>query len=46
VWKIVEDILVKQYVQIEENFDTSNQVCILDGLETGDILAKPRVNEE
>lgn len=46
VWKIVEDILVKQYVQVEENFDTSNQVCILDGLETGDILAKPRVNEE
>ncbi len=46
VWKIVEDILVKQYVQVEENFDTSNQVCILDGLEAGDILAKPRVNEE
>ncbi len=45
VWKIVEDILVKQYVQVEETFDTSNQVCVLDGLEAGDILAKPTVKE-
>lgn len=46
VWKIVDGILVKQYVQVEESFNTSNQVCILDGLEAGDVLAKPIVNEE
>lgn len=46
VWKIVDDILVKQYVQVETAFGTSNQVCVLDGLEEGDILAKPIVNEE
>ena len=46
VWKIVEGVLVKQYVQIAESFDTTSQVCVLDGLEQGDVLAKPTVNEE
>ncbi len=46
VWKIVDDILIKQYVQIAESFDTSNQVCVLDGLEEGDVLARPIVSEE
>lgn len=46
VWKIVDGILVKQYVQVEESFNTTGQACILDGLEAGDVLANPIMNEE
>lgn len=46
VWKIVDGILVKQYVQVEESFNTTGQACILDGLEAGDVLANPIINEE
>lgn len=46
VWKVIDNILVKQYVQIEEAFRTTNQVCILDGLETGDVLAIQTMDEE
>lgn len=46
VWKIVDGILVKQYVQVEESFNTTGQACILDGLDAGDVLANPVINEE
>lgn len=46
VWKIVEGNFVKQYVQLAETVNTEEQVCVLEGLESGDILANPVVNQE
>ena len=46
VWKIVEGNFVKQYVQLAETVNTEEQVCVLEGLENGDILANPVVNQE
>ncbi len=46
VWKIVEGNFVKQYVQLAETLNTEEQVCVLEGLESGDVLANPVVNQE
>ncbi len=46
VWKIVEGSFVKQYVQLAETVNTEEQVCVLEGLENGDVLANPVVNQE
>lgn len=46
VWKIVEGNFVKQYVQLAETLNTEEQVCVLEGLESGDILANPVVNQK
>ncbi len=46
VWKIVEGNFVKQYVQLAETLNTEEQVCVLEGLENGDVLANPVVNQE
>lgn len=45
VWKIVDGNFVKQYVQIADTLKTENEICVLEGLETGDILANPILNQ-
>lgn len=45
VWKMVDGNFVKQYVQIAETLSTENEICVLDGLESGDILANPILNQ-
>ncbi|MCM1158161.1 MAG: biotin/lipoyl-binding protein [Bacteroidales bacterium] len=45
VWKLVDDALVKQYVKVNETLMTETEVCILDGLKDGDLVAKLKVEE-
>ncbi|MDE5863855.1 MAG: hypothetical protein K2H34_05860, partial [Lachnospiraceae bacterium] len=46
VWKIVDGILVKQYVKTDEALNTIADTCILAGLKDGDVVAGQSVNEE
>lgn len=46
VWKIVDGILVKQYVKTDEALNTIADTCILEGLKDGDVVAGQSVNEE
>lgn len=45
VWKVVDDVLVKQYVTTDESLNTLTETCILDGLSEGDIVAKQVVEK-
>lgn len=45
VWKVVDDVLVKQYVTTDESLNTLAETCILDGLSEGDIVAKQVVEK-
>lgn len=46
VWKIVDGNFVKQYVQVaDKTLNTDNEICVLEGLESGDILANPILNQ-
>lgn len=45
VWKLVDGILVKQYVEMDESLNTVSECCILEGLEDGDIVAKQIVEK-
>lgn len=46
VWKVVDGVLVKQYIKTDEMLMTATQICVLDGVKDGDVLAKQKVNEE
>ena len=45
VWKVVDDVLVKQYVTTDESLNTLTETCILDGFSEGDIVAKQVVEK-
>ncbi|MCI8507627.1 MAG: hypothetical protein HFJ06_03530 [Lachnospiraceae bacterium] len=46
VWKVVDGVLVKQYIKTDEALMTAANVCVLDGVKEGDVLAKQKVKEE
>lgn len=46
VWKVVDGVLVKQYIKTDEVLMTVANVCVLDGVKEGDVLAKQKVKEE
>ena len=46
VWKVVDGVLVKQYIKTDEVLMTAANVCVLDGVKEGDVLAKQKVKEE
>lgn len=45
VWRVVDDVLVKQYVTTDESLNTLTETCILDGLSEGDIVAEQIVEK-
>lgn len=46
VWKVVDGVLVKQYIKTDEALMTAANICVLDGVKEGDVLAKQKVKEE
>lgn len=45
VWRVVDDVLIKQYVTTDESLNTLTETCILDGLSEGDIVAEQIVEK-
>lgn len=45
VWRVVDDVLVKQYVTTDESLNTLTETCILDGLSEGNIVAEQIVEK-
>ncbi len=46
VFKLVDGRIVKQYIQIQDDLNTKTEICVLDGLEDGDVLAVEKVVEK
>lgn len=46
VWKIVDGVLVKQYVKTDETLNTIADTCILEGLQDGDVVAGLNTDKE
>lgn len=45
VWKVVDGVLVKQYITMDETLISPTETCVLSGLTEGDILAKQLVEK-
>lgn len=45
VWKVVDGVLVKQYITMDEALNTVLNVCVLGGLSDGDVVAKQIVEK-
>ena len=45
VWKVVDGVLVKQYITMEESLNYGADICVLSGLSDGDIVAKQSIEK-
>lgn len=45
VWKVVDGVLVKQYITMEESLNYGAYICVLSGLSDGDIVAKQSIEK-
>lgn len=43
VWKYIDGQIVKQYVDMQEEFNSKASMCILGGVEAGDVLIEEKV---